>query len=272
MNYITEINRFYDWLETNTVSDSSIVLWHALMHINNKCGWKQEFTVAISTLELKTGLSKSSILRSRNVLQQSGRINFRTRNGQQSAVYDILAFHSDAQTVTQTVAQSVTQSEAQTVTQSVPITKLKETKTKKTKLPSGGKPPGKRKDDFSKVLYWGKIVDAWFVFYKEKFQVEPTFNGMAAKNLKLIIDRLKQLSEKSNQQWTELYALRVTDHFFTKAITDEWLKQNFLLNNLYSKFDSIVQKANGTNNDHKKQTGSSVNTGSMLSKINAMPD
>jgi hypothetical protein len=124
VNYIKEINTFYDWLETNPVSDSSIVLWHALMNINNKCGWKVEFAVAISSIQNKTGLSKSSILRARNILQQAGRINFKSRTGQQSSMYSLIAFHTDTQSGT----QSGTQSDTQTVTQTDTILKLNETK------------------------------------------------------------------------------------------------------------------------------------------------
>ncbi|GEN74107.1 hypothetical protein [Chryseobacterium lathyri] len=126
MNYIKEINSFYDWLETNSVSDSVITLWHGLMHINNKTGWKLEFTVAISTLQVKTGLSSASIKRARNVLSQLGRIKWKQRNGNLSSVYEIIPFadHSELQNEPQTVPQSV----PQTVPQSVPINKLNETK------------------------------------------------------------------------------------------------------------------------------------------------
>jgi DnaD/phage-associated family protein len=98
MNYLKEINAFYDWLETNSISDSSIVLWHALMHINNKTGWVTEFAVTISTLETKTGLRKSAIMRARQRLQQMGRIDFRSRNGQMSALYKIIYFDTEEST------------------------------------------------------------------------------------------------------------------------------------------------------------------------------
>jgi len=92
MNYIREINAFYDWLETNSISDSAIGLWHALMHINNKSGWVTEFAVALSTLETKTGLKKDAIIRARLRLQQANRIDFKSRSGQLSAVYRIFFF------------------------------------------------------------------------------------------------------------------------------------------------------------------------------------
>jgi len=92
MNYTREINAFYDWLETNLLSSSGIVLWHALMAINNKAGWAAEFGVAVSTLETKTGLKKDAIYRARNRLQQLRRIDFKSRTGQQSAIYKIIPF------------------------------------------------------------------------------------------------------------------------------------------------------------------------------------
>jgi DnaD/phage-associated family protein len=108
LNYIQEINAFYDWLETNPIPDSAIVLWHALMHINNKAGWVPEFAVAISTLSVKTGLKKDAVNRARHRLQQAGRIEFRSRSGQQSAVYRIIPFASEktTQSASQTASQT----------------------------------------------------------------------------------------------------------------------------------------------------------------------
>lgn len=126
MNYIKEINSFYDWLETNSVSDSAITLWHALMHINNKTGWKVEFTVAVSTLQVKTSLSSSSLKRARNTLAQAGLIRWKQRGGNQSAVYEIVSFA--VQYEPQSAPQSVPQSEPQSVPQSEPINKLNKTK------------------------------------------------------------------------------------------------------------------------------------------------
>jgi len=91
-----------DWLETNSLSDSAISLWHALMHINNRAGGIPEFAVAISTLIAKTGLKKDAIIRARLCLQQLGRVDFRSRSGQQSTVYKIIPFESEYQTQTTT--------------------------------------------------------------------------------------------------------------------------------------------------------------------------
>jgi len=152
LNYIQEINAFYDWLETNPIPDSAIVLWHALMHINNKAGWVPEFAVAISTLSTKTGLKKDAIIRARLRLQQAGRIDFKSRSGQQSAIYKIIPFASEktTQSATQTAIQNYDidhcvglndtnrnanreQTATQSTTQTASITKLNETKLNETK-------------------------------------------------------------------------------------------------------------------------------------------
>lgn len=91
MNYIKEINAFYDRLELNSLSSSAIALWFALMHINNKAAWTAEFTVAVSVLSVKTGLSERTISNARNELKQKGYIDFRSRKGNQSAVYKIFS-------------------------------------------------------------------------------------------------------------------------------------------------------------------------------------
>jgi len=95
MNYIKELNAFYDWLETNSLSTSAIALWHALMHINNKSGWAEEFGVATSVLCIKTGLSDRTIRNARNELKQKGRIDWKSRKGNQSAMYKIISFYED---------------------------------------------------------------------------------------------------------------------------------------------------------------------------------
>ncbi|TRM08771.1 DnaD domain protein [Lentibacillus cibarius] len=94
MNYIKEMNAFYDWLEINELSPSAINLWYALMHINNKAGWAETFTVAQSVLCVKTGLTERTIRNVRNELKQKGRIDFSSRKGGKTPVYKIISFES----------------------------------------------------------------------------------------------------------------------------------------------------------------------------------
>lgn len=92
MKYISEINAFYDWLELNELSTSAIALWHTMMHINNKAGWVETFTVAESVLSIKTGLSGRGVRNARNELKQKGRIDFKSRTGGRAPTYTIISF------------------------------------------------------------------------------------------------------------------------------------------------------------------------------------
>lgn len=91
MNYIKELNAFYDWLEINELSPSAINLWYALMHINNKAAWAETFTVAESVLCVKTGLTDRTLRKVRNELKQKGRIDFTSRKGK-APIYRINSF------------------------------------------------------------------------------------------------------------------------------------------------------------------------------------
>lgn len=99
MNYIREINAFYDWLETNELSTSAISLWYALMHINNKTGWKNEFTVALSVLSIKSGLSSRAVTNARKELTEKGRIKWESRNGNQAAKYHVNSLSEELQEI-----------------------------------------------------------------------------------------------------------------------------------------------------------------------------
>lgn len=95
----------------------------------NKARWPRDFSVAISTLRSKTGISKDALYTARNQLKQKGRIEYRERKGNQSTVYRIIPFASEkpmqqaqappavSEFQTQTPTQTPTQSSTQTPTQ-----------------------------------------------------------------------------------------------------------------------------------------------------------
>lgn len=123
MNYISEIRAFYDWIQFNSTPADAQALWHTLMYLNNKYAiqingqwfWRVEFTVTNTTLQSMLKFSRTQLDRMRNVLIQSGRIEYRKGRGNQSGAYKMIPF--DAQYVTQTVTHPVTQTDTQTVTQ-----------------------------------------------------------------------------------------------------------------------------------------------------------
>lgn len=91
MNYIKEINAFYQRQETNPLSSHAANLWHTLMHINNRAGWKKTFTVAVSVIRYKSGLSDSTFKRARTELHEKGYIRYESRRGNQAAIYEMIS-------------------------------------------------------------------------------------------------------------------------------------------------------------------------------------
>lgn len=131
MRYLDEVNAFWDWILTNPdVSTAARVLWFALMHFNNKSGWKREFNVSMSSLELSTGLSKSGVVRARNVLKQCGLISYRVRSGRQSTIYSInyFACHRETQNGKQAEIQAETVADTQDGTQAETIPRIDKTR------------------------------------------------------------------------------------------------------------------------------------------------
>ncbi|MFC7371957.1 DnaD domain protein [Fictibacillus iocasae] len=107
MNYIKEMNAFYDWLETNELSPSAINVWYALLHINNKAGWAQSFAVAESVLHVKTGLSDRTIRKARAELKDKNRIHCESRSGGRAPLYTMIPFHpADVRTTDRTTEKS----------------------------------------------------------------------------------------------------------------------------------------------------------------------
>lgn len=119
MNYLTEIKLFYDWLEANPLPASAISLWHALMSISNRSGWRPAIKVPYSLLELRTGLSRTTIYRERERLRKMGRIAFRSHGGNTCCTYRLIALESPPvfQIETDSATQSATQFAIQCETQ-----------------------------------------------------------------------------------------------------------------------------------------------------------
>lgn len=89
MNYMTEIKLFYDWLETHELTASGISLWHGLMFIANRSGWKKSICIPLSMIEARTAIPRASIFRERDRLCQAGLINYQSIGGKASAIYQI---------------------------------------------------------------------------------------------------------------------------------------------------------------------------------------
>ena len=78
MNYIKQLNAFYDWLEQNILSTSAFALYFALLMANNKCGWADWFQRTNQSLCGLIGIDEKTLIRARNELKQKGLIDFKS--------------------------------------------------------------------------------------------------------------------------------------------------------------------------------------------------
>lgn len=93
MNYLKQINTFFELLLSNPLSANAQCLYFNLLNINNKCNWLDEFTTANSTLMGFTNLNKQALYRARNELIQRNLIEFKKGiNQNQSGRYKIIEF------------------------------------------------------------------------------------------------------------------------------------------------------------------------------------
>ena len=100
MNYIAEVNSFYNWVLFNSIPADSHALWHLLMQMNNRCAvkinnewyWKVEFTVPNKTIISMLTFSRQQLDRMRNILIQTGRIEYKKGKGSQAGTYKIIPF------------------------------------------------------------------------------------------------------------------------------------------------------------------------------------
>lgn len=122
MNYIVELNRFWDWATLNPLPTGQIALYMALLHINNKSNWAEWFQAPNQVLSILTGLSRSGILTARNGLKQAGLIDVRER-GTKATLYCVIANSKQAsvQERKQDRAQDNAQTEKQDSTQALYI-------------------------------------------------------------------------------------------------------------------------------------------------------
>ena len=96
MNYIEEMNAFNVWITLHPeVSSSAQLLWYVLMHYNNTCSWKKQFSVPMSMLMTSTRLSESSVKRARLALQKAGRIRYSVRPGKKATVYEMISMEEE---------------------------------------------------------------------------------------------------------------------------------------------------------------------------------
>jgi DnaD/phage-associated family protein len=78
MNYILQLNAFFDWLQANSLSPNAQLLYYTLLQINNKCGWIDWFQRTNMSLCGIMGISENTIKAARNELKTKGLMDFKS--------------------------------------------------------------------------------------------------------------------------------------------------------------------------------------------------
>jgi DnaD/phage-associated family protein len=95
LNFSAEVNAYFDWLDTNPQEPTTQTLWFHLIGLANKSGCPEWFTVANPLLQAKVGITENTLIKHRNYLIQSGRIEYKSMGKQKAGRYRIMWFTSN---------------------------------------------------------------------------------------------------------------------------------------------------------------------------------
>lgn len=112
MNYVLQLRAFNKLHLRDPLSKGQFMLFHALLDVNNDCGWLEWFDVALSRLELFSRLSREGIQKARAELVERGLIEFKS-NGTRAGSYRLKKLYEDS---TQVSTQTSTQDSTRRVT------------------------------------------------------------------------------------------------------------------------------------------------------------
>ena len=94
MNFLLQVRELGNQQLIAPLPAGQYMLLQALLTINNNCGWLEEFTVALSTLESFTGLSRAGVQKARRALVNKGYIEFKS-NGTKAGSYKLFKLYEE---------------------------------------------------------------------------------------------------------------------------------------------------------------------------------
>lgn len=114
MNYLKQVLALNQLQLRDPLSKGQYMLFHALLNVNNDCGWIEWFEVASIRLELFSQMSREGVQKARKELIERGLIEFKS-NGTRAGSYRLKKLYEDStQTSTQISTQDSTQNSTQT--------------------------------------------------------------------------------------------------------------------------------------------------------------
>lgn len=198
MNYLKQVNTFFELLIANPLSANAQCLYFNLLNINNRCNWSEEFTTANSTLMGFTNLNKQALYRARNELIQKKYIDFKKGvNQNQSGKYKIFEFVTADDTAHDTADDTPNDTPNNTADDT--NNKLNKTKQKQTKHIK--KKEIKKETDFDKLINENfsdeKLKTTVYDFIKMRKAINKP---LTTRGLELMIEKLYKLSKNIDEQ------------------------------------------------------------------------
>lgn len=190
MNYITEINAFERWLETNYLPISAQLLWYKLICLFNKCGWCEWVTVDNLRLMAAMQMSReATFIKVRDELIKAGLIEYQKGKKGSPNKYKLISFtfKSVVQTEVNTVVQSEVETVANAVAQTVDINKPRNKSLKKS---STKVLPEKYAED-------DNLNDAILDYISHRKEIKSAMTGRA---IDLMIKKLNGMSTDTNEK------------------------------------------------------------------------
>nr|DAQ78936.1 MAG TPA: DnaD like replication protein [Caudoviricetes sp.] len=121
MNYLKQVLALNQLQLRDPLSKGQYMLFHALLNVNNDCGWIEWFEVASIRLELFSQMSREGVQKARKELIERGLIEFKS-NGTRAGSYRLKKLYEDStQTSTQLSTQDSTQISTQTNAEIEPL-------------------------------------------------------------------------------------------------------------------------------------------------------
>lgn len=224
MDYIREMNAFYDLDMANQLTPNAISLYFALLNIANKLYWRTDFVVSNLTLQSRSGIADRKTLdRARNQLIQVGIIMYKSsKKVNQAGAYTMIGCvgqiggKNATQDDTQNAIQDGTRYGTQDDTQNDPISKQNKSKQNKSKSKTPYSPPSDKKayaefvflteDEYARLLtdfdeqdlIW--MIDYLnnYLGYNEKKRKEYSSHNHVLRGW--VKDRLAEEKEKTERQ------------------------------------------------------------------------
>ena len=91
MNYLKQVLALNQLQLRDPLSKGQYMLFHALLNVNNDCGWIEWFEVASIRLELFSQMSREGVQKARKELIERGLIEFKS-NGTRAGSYRLKNF------------------------------------------------------------------------------------------------------------------------------------------------------------------------------------